>query len=125
MGDLTFYTRRCKHQRTGAGASVCGAGVRYDDLLALHPGHRLPCYDTAAFRAPMAPCPHLVRYTEEEARAERAAMDAAVAKILVGRSPCCDAPLRTTEGARSRVQHCAKCGAFASRECFDAGGGHE
>lgn len=119
--DLTFYTNRCKHQRTQGMPDECAAGVNYDALLRQHPGHKLPCFEHPAFKAPSAPCPKLERYTEEEARAERAAMDAAVAQILAGRSPCCDAPLSAIEAALTRVQHCSKCGAFVSRECFRIG----
>lgn len=116
---LTFWTNRCKHQLTQGMPKCCAAGVVYTSLL--KGGKRLPCFASDAFKAPMAECSKLERYTEEEARAERAEMTRAFQAFLDGRSPCCDAPLADQRGERSAVKSCAKCGGFVARECFDIG----
>lgn len=120
MTPLTFWTNRCKHQLTQGMPECCAAGVEYTSLL--KDGKRLPCFDHEAFKAPMAECSKLERYTEDEARAERDAMDRVVEMALSGRSYCCEAPLTEHRGERSVVKTCSKCRRFIARECFDVGG---
>lgn len=119
--DLTFYTNRCKHQEPRE--SCCKAGVRYSDLVPEQYGRllRLPCFITAR-SYDVVTCDKLVRYTREEAIAERDEMERAITAYEAGKSPCCGADLTRQTGAQSSVACCSKCGEFVARECREIGG---
>lgn len=114
--DLTFYTNRCKHQEPRA--QSCRAGVRYSDLVPEQHGRmlRLPCFLTAR-SYDVVTCDKLVRYTREEAIAERDEMERAITTYESGKSPCCGAELSRSTASCSSVATCSKCGEFVAREC--------
>jgi hypothetical protein len=116
--DLSFWTQRCKHQRTGAGVEVCDAGVRYDDLLNANPTKRLPCFDSPRFRAEPAFCDKCERYTQQEAEQQEQRMLADLEKLAQHKSPCCGASVTYVERSITRTGYCASCGKMLIHEHF-------
>lgn len=105
--------------------NVCGAGLDLDPLRVLvTEEERVAC--GSPFRA-LWPChkhgekhglacEHRRYPTPEEVAKDEAEIERAMAALMAGRSPCCDAPLEKQESSRSTVSYCSKCSTFVSRE---------
>lgn len=108
----------CIHFR-GIQHATCLAGVEMAPLRdASGPGlARWPCLPTLHRGRPCATsCASFRAITEEEAAAEMEAVDAMIADIKAGMSPCCKAPL-TGPAKGPGVRHCSACQEFVVRSC--------
>ena len=134
MSDLRANLTRfksCVHFN-GMQHESCTAGIRYVDVQKRHepialPGGRrslrvsIPCLLNENHGG--ATCDKLKPPTEQEFEAKLAGIEAALAAIDAGRSPCCNAPLderalsRTDDGKTSGPRYCGKCGSFVDRLC--------
>ena len=98
----------CKHF-TGIRNQTCEIGIPYDPTA-------LPCIGTVAQRTG-ASCARFELPTAAEVAADKAKIDAALAAVFAGRSPCCKALLTPTAKDGTGPRFCSACKRFVMRAC--------